>query len=82
MNRARAFPNDELIKITPTNLVRVDGIGVFRRVVRGDAVFIEFCDNDRMRIKCRGTKFVEVPLDALLSALEIVEEDRNEKQAF
>ncbi len=69
MIRPRAYPNDELIRITATSLVRVDGIGVFRSVVRGGKIFLEFCDNDRLRIKCRGTKFVEVPLDTLLEKL-------------
>lgn len=51
-------------------LIRVDGITVFRKIVRGDIIFIQFCDHDRLRSKCRGSKFFEVPLNILLEKLE------------
>ena len=60
------------IKITEKGLIRVDGIGVFRRVERAGVIYIEFSDHDRMRSQCRGTKFVEVPLNVLMEKLNHV----------
>lgn len=62
--------NGNSIKIEVDGLVRVDGIGAFRRVEHNERVYLQFCDHDRMRIKCRGTKFVEIPLDVLVEIVK------------
>ena len=55
------FP--DIVTIAPDGLVRVDGIAAFRKVVKGGVIYLQFCDHDRMRSQCRGSKFVEVKLD-------------------
>lgn len=67
------------IVIATDGLVRVDGIAVFKVVVREDKTFIEFFDHDRMRSKCRGTKFVEVEIGAILEAIA---KDSKENNAY
>jgi hypothetical protein len=57
------------IKINGDNLVRVDGIGVFRTVWHGDVLYLQFVDTDRYRATCRGSKFVEVPLHILVEKI-------------
>lgn len=59
------------IKIGDGGLIRIDGITVFRKIERGGIIYLQFCDNDRMRAKCRGTKFVEIPLDVVYTLLNI-----------
>jgi len=59
----------ELIKITDDGLVRVDGIGAFRRIERDGVLYLQFADYDRLRIKCRGSKFVEIPLNVLVEQI-------------
>jgi len=61
----------ELIKITDDGLVRVDGIGVFKRIERDGVLYIQFADYDRMRITCRGSRFVEVPLSVLVEQIDL-----------
>ena len=60
----------------PDGLVRVDGITVFRKVERDGIIFIQFCDRDRMRAQCRGSKYVEIPLDVLIGKISPVEGER------
>lgn len=57
------------IKTNIDGLIRIDGITAFRRVERDGVIYLQFCDHDRMRSQCRGTKFVEVPLDVLIAAI-------------
>ncbi|MCJ7533192.1 MAG: hypothetical protein MUO64_19495 [Anaerolineales bacterium] len=58
------------LKIDPiTSLVRVDGIILCKRVERCGVVYLQFKDGDRLRSQCRGTAFVEVPLEAFENAL-------------
>jgi hypothetical protein len=62
------------VKVDPiTSIVRVDGVILCKRVVRCGAIYLQFKDGDRLRSNCRGTQFIEVPLDAfekvLLAAL-------------
>jgi hypothetical protein len=53
------------IKIDPvTDLVRVDGVIVCKRVIRCGRPVLQFKDGDRLRSSCRGTAFIEVPLEA------------------
>lgn len=57
------------VRITEDNLVRIDGIGVFRRVQREGVLYLQFMDTDRYRAKCRGSKFVEIPLQILVEII-------------
>jgi len=52
-------------------LVRIDGIACFKRVERAGKIYLQFCDNDRLRASCRGTRLVEVPLESLFQILEM-----------
>ena len=76
----------ETIKTTDNGLVRIDGITVFRKVVREGIIYIEFCDNDRMRTKCRGSRFVEVPLSVLLGIIDPIQipevEDKSDENVI
>lgn len=70
MNTIKADLKGETIRIDPdTQLVRVDGIILFRRINRCGVVTLQFKDGDRMRSRARGTQFVEVPLEAFNQAL-------------
>lgn len=57
------------VKIGDDDLVRVDGIGVFRRIQREGVLYLQFMDTDRYRAKCRGSKFVEIPLQILVEKI-------------
>ena len=61
----------ELIRITDDGLVRVDGIGVFRRIERDGVLYLQFADYDRMRITCRGSRYVEIPLSVLVEKIDL-----------
>jgi hypothetical protein len=56
-----------------TSLIRVDNIIVCKRVSRAGQVLLQFKDGDRLRSQCRGTQFVEVPLEAFHKALQEAE---------
>jgi len=62
------------VKIGDDNLVRIDGIGVFRRVQREGVLYLQFMDTDRYRAKCRGSKFVEIPLHILVEKIDLVQD--------
>lgn len=59
----------ESIQINPDGLVRADGIIAFRKVQRDGIIYVQFCDSDRMRSVCRGSRYVEIPLDTLTKRL-------------
>jgi len=77
-NMAFIDSSGESIKINGDGLVKVDGIGVFRLIVREKTLFVQFCDHDRMRIQCRTTKFVEVPLEVLVAKINPINEKPDE----
>lgn len=62
------------VKIGEDNLVRIDGIGVFRRILREGVLYLQFMDTDRYRAKCRGSKYVEIPLHILFEKLDLVQD--------
>ena len=62
-------PQGEMISVNKRGMVRVDGIIAFRIVMRNNKVCVQFCDQDRLRSSCRGTRYVEVPLDTLAERL-------------
>jgi hypothetical protein len=63
--------NGSTVKVQDDGLVKIDGITVFRRVVRDGTIYLQFQDRDRMRASCRGTIFVEVPLSAVCEILSM-----------
>ncbi len=62
-------PAGKSISINDKGMVRVDGIIAFRIVIRNNKVCVQFCDQDRLRSSSRGTRYVEIPLDALADRL-------------
>jgi hypothetical protein len=58
------------VKITEDGLMKIDGVPMFRKIVRHGVIYIQFCDKDRMRSNCRGTRLVEIKLDILLLAIQ------------
>ena len=62
------------VRIGDDNLVRIDGIGVFRRIQREGVLYLQFMDTDRYRAKCRGSKFVEIPLHILVEKIDPVQD--------
>lgn len=62
---------DADIDIRDNGLVRLDGVILFRKVIRDGILHLQFVDNDRMRIQCRGARHIEVPLNMLLSKIGI-----------
>lgn len=50
-------------------LVKIDGVTVFRKVIRDGITYLQFCDHDRMRSNCRGTRYIEVPINILMEKL-------------
>ena len=58
------------VRVDPnTELVRVDGIILFRRILRDNGVILQFKDSDRLRSRRRGTEYVEIPLESFVGAL-------------
>ncbi len=62
-------PLCKTVTVDSTGLVRVDGIPVFRRLIRDGELFLEFCDRDRLRARALNRETVSVPLDALVVRL-------------
>lgn len=60
------------IDIRDTGLVRLDGVILFRKVIRDGILHLQFVDNDRMRIQCRGARHLEIPLNTLLAKIGFV----------
>ena len=52
-----------------SSIIRVDGIPICKRVLRDDGVYLQFSDNNKERNIIRGTKFVEVRLDAWINKI-------------
>ena len=57
------------VRVGLDGLVKVDGIAAFKRVERDGRIYLQFCDNDRLRASCRGTRLVEVPLETFIAFL-------------
>ena len=62
-------PLCKTVTVDATGLVRIDGIPVFRRLVRGGEVFLEFRDRDGLRARALNRETICVPLDALVVRL-------------
>lgn len=52
-----------------SSIVRVDGIAICKRIVKRDGVYLQFADRDKQRSGIRGTRFVEVRLDAWINKI-------------
>lgn len=63
-------PDGTKVKILPDGLVKLDGVILFRAVMHDGKMHLQFIDHDRMRVRCRGSKFVEIPLDILIKRVE------------
>ena len=57
------------VKVRSDGMILVDGVVIGKRIVRGEEVYIQFCDGDRLRSSCRGTRLIEIPIEALGSAI-------------
>lgn len=68
------------VKIHADDLVKVDGMAVFRRVTYEGKIYLQFYDNDRQRSICRGSRFVEIPLDVIVNLLDPQQESPNVEQ--
>lgn len=67
-----------LLKIDCDGFVKIDGIKVCRRVLRGGRLYLQFLDRDRMRALARQTEFVEVPLTVVCETLSMGEDWQEE----
>ena len=57
------------VRVTDDHMLRVDHIPVGKVFVENGKVIVEFCDEDRMRARCRGCRLVQVPLEDLLAVI-------------
>jgi len=60
----------ELVKIADDGLVKLDGVTMFRKVMRDGKLYLQFRDSDRMRSQLRKTCYVEIPIAVLLDRIE------------
>lgn len=58
------------VTITPDGLVKLDGVIIFRTVERNGAFCLQFVDHDRLRVQCRGSRYIEIPLDVLMNKIQ------------
>ena len=58
------------ITITADGLVKLDGVIIFRTVEREGAFCLQFVDHDRLRVQCRGSRYIEIPLDVLMDKIQ------------
>jgi hypothetical protein len=59
------------IQVTQDGLFKVDQVPVFRLVARPDGVYVQVRDEFRMRCQCRGSAFIEVPVDVFIQQLQV-----------
>lgn len=52
-----------------TGLVRIDGMPVFRLLPSPNGISLQFADNDKLRSRARGTRFIEIPASVLFKKL-------------
>lgn len=61
--------DNKSIKTSEDGLMKIDGVPMFRKVIRDGVIFVQFFDKDRMRSSCRGTRLVEIRLDLLIQTI-------------
>ncbi len=67
---ARCDLTGKTVEVDERGLVRIDQVPAFRVNTRDGVVYIEFIDRDRMRASCKGSRYVEIPLDVLYNKLK------------
>lgn len=65
--------NEIAVKASEDGLMKIDGVPMFRKVEHNNIVYLQFCDKDRMRSSCRGSRLVEIRLDLLIQAINKAE---------
>jgi hypothetical protein len=63
------LPPDKII-LTEDKSIRVDGHKAFRLYKENGIVTVQFCDQDRYRSRCRGSRMIEIPLEAFINKLK------------
>lgn len=58
------------VRIAKDNMIRVDGIPVGKVIIIDGVCILQFCDGDRMRSSCRGSRLVEVTLEDFLAVVK------------
>jgi hypothetical protein len=56
--------------IMPDGLIKLDGVIIFRAVEREGQVCLQFVDHDRLRVQCRGSRYIEIPLEVLIDKIQ------------
>jgi hypothetical protein len=74
-SRPKMDRTGKLITILPDGLVKLDGVILFRTVERDGKICLQFVDHDRLRVRCRGSRFVEIPIEILLDKVQGKEKD-------
>lgn len=62
-------PEGNTLKILEDGLVKIDQVTAFRKVERDGVIYLQFCDHDRMRSNCRGSRFIEIPLSVIVEKM-------------
>lgn len=62
----------ECFELQPiNNILRIDGAPICQVLVNRDGrVWLRFMDTDRYRNQARGDRYIEVPLDVFIEAVE------------
>lgn len=60
----------------PNSLIKIDGYGTFKLFKIDGVATIQFCDHDRYRANCRGSRLMEMPLQDFIDRLyQLLPED-------
>lgn len=59
------------MRLTADGMLRVDGIPIGKVFCCDGVIVLQFCDGDRMRSNCRGSRLVEVALSDFLEVVEL-----------
>lgn len=70
VGRPKIDRTGKLITLLPDGLVKLDGVILFRTVERDGKICLQFVDHDRLRVRCRGSRFVEIPIEILIAKVQ------------
>lgn len=59
---AKIDDNGATVTISNSDMVRIDGFTLCKRIIKDGEVYLQFCDRDNIRASCRGSKFIEIKL--------------------
>lgn len=59
------------VQVAQDGLLKVDQVAVFRLVARQDGVYVQVKDDHRQRCNCRGTAFIEIPVQVFIEQLRM-----------